>query len=201
METWSRTWKNEIASLSSPMLSSFSAPLSLFLSLSLGKLERGAMWKGRKPPKWLVSHVEPLGYSSCRLQGWKWEEPCETQPSVRPADITGLFSLIESLISPTYEADCFSDRQLLKPLYLLSIFFLFTCSLTKNEMRAVCENAVQTTMNGLIRMILHVEINLLFTEYYCVFCENSCMSSVALRELSKVYQFIVFTSIYQPGKV
>ena len=67
METWSRTWKNEIASSPSPpMLSSYSTPTLAHSMPSLLREigEGGHMWKGRKRPKWLVSHVKPLGYTA-----------------------------------------------------------------------------------------------------------------------------------------
>ncbi len=40
----------------------FCPPLTLSLLGEIGG--GGGMWKGRKPSKWLVSHVEPLSYSS-----------------------------------------------------------------------------------------------------------------------------------------
>ena len=68
-ETWSSTWKNYIASSSSPSRAQqlLLCPPRTHSFPLLGEISKEgggeAMWEGRKHSKWLVSHAEPPRYS------------------------------------------------------------------------------------------------------------------------------------------
>lgn len=117
-ETWSKTWKNEIASLPPP---------SLFLSCSLGKFEEGegrgdcSTRRGRKPPKWLVSRAElkweELSENSAKCETcWHYKPLFLSHLSHRVINISRLWSRLFSFLQAIVEG----------PFFLLK-YFLGTC--------------------------------------------------------------------------